>query len=175
MYDMLVVAVTLVRVLRSGRCFIFFRNSLIPDSCSILLSIMRRVVNRNVIKLNVKHAQIAPVYQEMRSRRRRAENCCDSLLTRVATGGAVSCVRRAPTVGQLFTADRAFNIWCRLLMVRPSRASRVRFRCVGDTSVRRGRGIAAAWFCCMVVPAAVGETSRNPSLSPRHHLSVPAS
>jgi len=30
--------------------------------------------------------------------------------------------------------------------VQPPRASRIRFRCVGDTNARRGRGIAAAWF-----------------------------
>lgn len=112
---MLVAAVTLARSLRSGRCFIFFGNSLIPDSCSILLGIMRPVVNRNVIKLNVKRA-----------------NCTGEPRDAVATASSgkllwlavdTSCNGRSGLVraagangGTAFYGRPNAHVWCRLLM-----------------------------------------------------------
>lgn len=91
--------------------------------------------------------------ERMRSRRHRAENCCGLRPTRVVTGGAISCVRQSPTVGQLFTADRALAYTMMMVVARPvavvmSWASRVLVPvvCRRYISTRRGRGSAAAQY-----------------------------
>jgi len=98
--------------------------------------------------------------------------------TRVAAGGAVSCVRLAPTVEQLFTADLAlaYDADCWWWWRSRTGDGAVVASLAGSVPVRR-RYKSAAWawnrgglvqLCCVVVPAAVREPSRNLSLSPKN-------
>jgi len=101
------------------RVFNFFLgNSLLPDTCSILLGTICVELSRAMW-----YAKIVVVVNRMRNTR--VLYCCTESWgrdgverktvatrgrrsTRVVAGGAVSCVRRAPKVGHLFTAaDRA--------------------------------------------------------------------